>query len=166
MNGTPTPPPNPPPTDQTTGAYMRVAERVLEPGSTLLLHEFFEVWEKVKGRKPECLTYQAMEFQATADGIMVKGMCYANALVVLGYKRLADGQHTYDVQGASSDADIMLRGERPELVRVTNCVSWFSMALITNGKPKVVHPQDVKERRIAVAGKAQHYGTHLRVAGA
>ena len=138
---------------------MRVAERTLEPGATLLLHEFFEVNVKDTGRRAETQVYQATEFAVSgpAGVVMVKGVYYAEARKVLGYRTLRGGQHTYDAQESSSDADIMLREGCPELVRISNCVAWFDMAALTDGKPKVVHPEEVKERGATVAGKAQHY---------
>lgn len=131
----------------------------------LLLREFFEVNVKVDGRKPETQVYQATEFAVGEHGavgipssVVVKGTYYAKARVVLGYRSLRDGQHTHDTEASSSDADILLR-DTPggELVRVSNCTAWFNMADLTNGKPMVVHPQDIKERGVSVAGKEQHY---------
>ena len=48
-------------------------------------------------------------------------------------------------------------GPLTELVRVTNCTAWFNMGALTDGKPRVVHPDDIKERGVSIAGKAQHY---------
>ena len=73
----------------------RLAERPEEPGSVLLQHEFFEVIVKVDGRAAEAQVYQAMEFGENDDNlVMVKGMYYAPARVVLGYRRLRDNAHT------------------------------------------------------------------------
>lgn len=140
---------------------MRVAERPLEPGSALLLYEFFEIYVKETGQAPEMQVYQATEFAETEGKVMVKGTCYAQARIVLGHRSLAGGRHTCDDAISSSDADATLREWAPELVRVTNCTAWFSMdslvSLFPNGKPMVVHPQEIKERGVSVAGKAQHY---------
>jgi hypothetical protein len=87
---------------------------------------------------------------------MVKGAHCAEARKVLGHRMLRGGLRTYDAQESPSDAGIMLREGYPELVRVSNCVAWFDMAALTDGKPKVVHPEEVKERGATVAGKAQH----------
>ena len=139
------------------GAGMRVAERVQEPGATLLLGEFFEVYVKEDGRQAETQIYQAMEFRDTEEGVTVKGMYYATARIVLGYRGLPGGRHTYDDEQSSSDADVLLRDGATELVRVTNCTAWYNMGALTDGKPRVVHPDDIKERGVSIAGKAQHY---------
>jgi hypothetical protein len=136
---------------------MRMAERPGEPGSTLLMHEFFEVIVKGDGRAEEAQVYQALGFAENGDVIMVKGLYYAPARVVLGYRPLRGNAHTYDAAHASSDADIQLREGAPELVLVRNCTAWFEMGALTDGKPMVVHPLEIKERRVVVAGKAQHY---------
>ena len=136
----------------------RLAERPEEPGSVLLQHEFFEVIVKVDGRAAEAQVYQAMEFGENDDNlVMVKGMYYAPARVVLGCRRLRDNAHTHDADEGSSDADVALREDAPELVQVTNCTAWFDVGALTDGKPMVVHPRDVKERGVFIAGKAQHY---------
>ena len=136
---------------------MRMAERTGEPGSTLLVHEFFEVIVKVDGRAEEAQVYQALGFAENGGVIMVQGLYYAPARVVLGYRPLRGNAHTYDAENASSDADIQLREGAPELVLIRNCTAWFEMGSLTDGKPMVVHPLEIKERRIVVAGKAQHY---------
>ena len=43
------------------------------------------------------------------------------------------------------------------VVLIRNCTAWFEMGSLTDGKLMVVHPLEIKERRIVVAGKAQHY---------
>jgi hypothetical protein len=84
-------------------------------------------------------------------------MYYATARVVLGYRVQQGGRHTYDDEQSSSDADVLLRDGATELVRVTNCTAWYNMGALTDGKPRVVHPDDIKERVVSIAGKAQHY---------
>jgi hypothetical protein len=75
---------------------MRMAERPGEPGSTLLMHEFFEVIVQGDGRAEEAQVYQALGFAENGDVIMVKGLYYAPARVVLGYRPLRGNAHTYD----------------------------------------------------------------------
>jgi hypothetical protein len=78
----------PAPTSRTCGTGTRVAERVQEPGATLLLGEFFEVNTKEDGRQAEAQTHQAMEFANTEEGVAVKGTCFATARIVLGCRGL------------------------------------------------------------------------------
>ena len=111
----------------------------------LLQCEFFEVIVKEDGRAAEAQVYQAMEFSENEDNIvMVKGMYYAPARVVLGYRRLRDNAHTYDADEGSSDADVALRENAPELAQMTNCTAWFDVGALTDGKPMVVHPRDAR----------------------
>jgi hypothetical protein len=51
---------------------------------------------------------------------------------------------------------VALRENTPELLQACNCTAWFEMGAPADGKPVVVHPRDVKERGIFIAGKAQH----------
>lgn len=150
-----------------------MAERPCERGSMLLLNEFFEVIVKEKGQKDQAQVYQAVGFSVQglnfdtdennrqAGGsynlTQVKGVYYAPAIVVLGYRRLPDNAHTYDDENASSDADLQLREGLKELVKISNCTAWFDMTTLTDGKPMVVHPLDIKTRGVVVAGKDQHY---------
>jgi hypothetical protein len=53
-------------------------------------------------------------------------------------------------------ADVALRENAPELAQITNCTAQLDVGALTDGKPMVVHPRDVKERGICIAGKAQH----------
>jgi len=138
----------------------------------LLLNEFFEVVVKEDGRREEAQVYQCIGFSiggAPNEGnldvnmvepnghVQVQGVYYAPARVVLGYRRLPGNAHTYDEAQASSDTDIQLREGTPELVKITNCTAWFDMMALTDGKPHVAHPLDIKARGVVVAGKAQHY---------
>jgi hypothetical protein len=41
---------------------------------------------------------------------------------------------------------------------VVNYAAWFPMvARLTDGKPRVVHPAEIKERSAHIAGKEQHW---------
>jgi hypothetical protein len=88
-----------------------VAERPCEPGSVLLLNEFFEVIVKEDGRREEARVWQCMGFStggAPNEGNLdvnmvepngraqVQGACHAPARVVLGHRRLPGNAHTHD----------------------------------------------------------------------
>jgi hypothetical protein len=98
-----------------------------------------------------------MEFCDAEEGVTVKGMYHATARIVLGRRGLPGGRHAHDDEKSSSDADVPLRDGATELVRVTNCTAWYNVGALTDGKPRVVHPDDMKERGVSIAGKAQHY---------
>ena len=123
----------------------------------LLLHEFFEVNVRVPGQGTQSQIYQALEFAVEEDGTMaVRGQYYATANIIRGHRPAPARTHTYDAENAWEDADLALRDDAPELVKVVNCTAWFPMARLTDGKPRVVHPAEIKERGIHTAGKEQH----------
>jgi len=137
---------------------MKAAERTGEPGTMLLLHEFFEVNVRVSGQGTQSQIYQALEFAVEEDGTMaVRGQYYATANIIRGHRPAPARTHTYDAENAWEDADLALRDDAPELVKVVNCTAWFPMARLTDGKPRVVHPAEIKERGIHIAGKEQHW---------
>ena len=56
-----------------------------------------------------------------------------------------------------ADGDTALFGSCPEVVRIDNCTAWRSMADVMDLIPRVVHPEDIKCRRIHVAGRDWHF---------
>lgn len=137
---------------------MKSAERLGEPATMLFLYEFFEVNVRGEGQATRSQIYQALEFAPQEDGsIHVKGQYYCLPRYVRGHARVPAGTHTYDEASSSEDGDLALRDVAPELVMVDNCTAWFSMASLTDGKPRVVHPDAIKDRSIHIAGKEQHW---------
>ena len=137
---------------------MQSAERPREPGTMLLVGEFFEVNVRVEGAGTQTQIYQALEFEALQDGsIQVRGMYYAAALIVRLHRRAPPRTHTYDAVNAWEDGDLALRDDAKELLEVVNCTAWFPMSDLTDGKPRVVHPAEIKERGFYIAGKEQHW---------
>jgi hypothetical protein len=125
---------------------VRVAERTGEPGSMPLMHEFFEVIVKVDGRAEEAQVHQALGFAENGGVVMAQGLHCAPARVVLGCRPLRGNAHARDAERASSDVDIQLREGSPELVLTRNCTAWFEMGTLTDGKPVVVHPLEIKDK--------------------
>jgi hypothetical protein len=48
-------------------------------------------------------------------------------------------------------------GNRPELVRVENCLCWTAMADVLHLLPRVLHPVDLQRHEICVNGRDWHY---------
>ena len=137
---------------------MQSAERPREPGTMLLVGEFFEVNVRVEGAGTQTQIYQALEFEALQDGsIQVRGMYYAAALIVRLHRRAPPRTHTYDAVNAWEDGDLALRDDAKELLKVLNCTGWLLMTALTGGKPRVVHPAEMKERGFYTAGKEQRW---------
>ena len=59
---------------------MKAGVRTGEPGTMLLLHEFFEVNVRAPGKGTQSQIWQALEFAAQEDGTTeVRGQYYATA---------------------------------------------------------------------------------------
>ena len=152
---------------------MRCAERT---GSSLLLwqHEFFMVVEKDPYRgPPKPYLYQAMEFRVGSlmpqeeltglrkkqlDQVWVRGVAYVPALHVRKWNKdeMRKG-YLFHSEFNDADGDTALFGSCPEVVRIDNCTAWRPMADVMDVIPRVVHPEDIKCRRIHVAGRDLHF---------
>ena len=152
---------------------MRCAERT---GSSLLLwqHEFFMVFEKDPYRgPPKPYLYQAMEFRVGSlmpqeelkrlrkkqlDQVWVRGVAYVPVLHVRKWNKeeMRKG-YLFHSEFNDADGDTALFGSCPEVVRIDNCTAWRPMADVMDLIPRVVHPEDIKCRRIHVAGRDLHF---------
>jgi hypothetical protein len=136
----------------------------------LWLHEFFIVYGNQRTKK-NALVYQALQFllgselpvgvvPAISDRqrreIWVLGVWYVPAERVRKYSRRRKG-YMFHTELNDDDADKALYGRCPELVRVENCLRWYPMSRVECSVPRIVHAEDVKQRRIYVAGRGMHY---------
>ncbi len=127
----------------------------------LWLHEFHIVYGNQRKKKNPYI-YQALQFLVDAQlpegavrdmsdrqrcEIWVLGICY----VPSDYLRKFSTRHK-DV-----DADKFLFRKCPEVVRVENCLKLHPMCNVERNVPRVVHPDDVKQRRINAAGRGMHF---------
>ncbi len=55
------------------------------------------------------------------------------------------------------DARTALFGSCPEVVRVENWLTWHQMRCVSTEVPRVVHAEDVQNRRMRVAGRDKHF---------
>jgi len=136
----------------------------------LWLHEFYIV-NGDERKKKDPRVYQALQFLLGSDlpvgiiegisdsqrrEIWVLGVWYVPAERVRKYSRLHKG-YMFHTELNGDDADKALYGRCPELVRVENCLRWYPMSRVERSVPRVVHADDVKQRRVYVAGRAMHF---------
>jgi hypothetical protein len=116
-------------------------------------------WLRVPGKSAKSQTRQALEFATQEEGTTteVRGQCCATANITRGHRPAPARTHARDAESAWEDADLALRDDAPELVKVVNCTALFPMARLTDGKPRVVHPAEIKERGIHTAGKERRW---------
>jgi hypothetical protein len=134
------------------------------------LHEFFIVNGNYR-KKKNPLVYQALQFllgcelpvgvvPAMSDRerreIWVLGVWFVPAERVRKYSRRHKG-YMFHTELNGDDADKALYGRCRELVRVENSLSWYPMSRVERSVPRIVHAEDVKQRRINVAGSGMHY---------
>ena len=137
----------------------------------LWLHEYFVVYENGNRKHKLPMIYQALQFlfgaqlpegvvhgitEKQAREIWVLGICYLPADHVRKFSKRQKG-YTFHTELNEADADKALYGNCPELVRVQNCLKWHAMSSVSLCVPRVVHADDVKQRRIHVAGRRLHY---------
>ena len=137
----------------------------------LWLHEFFIVKERLL-RKPKIPSiYQALQFLLGAHlpvgvvgemtetmrrEIWVLGVRYVPSSHVRKFSRRLKG-YMFHTELNDDDADIALYGSCPEIVRVDNWLKWHPMSVVLRDVPRIVHADDVKERRVHVVGREKHY---------
>jgi hypothetical protein len=137
----------------------------------LWLHEYFVVYENGNRKQKVPMVYQALQFlfgaqlpegvvddisDKQAREIWVLGISYLPAAYVRNFSRRQTG-YIFHTELNEGDADKALYGKCPELVRVQNSLKWHAMSTVSLCVPRVVHADDVKQRRMHVAGRRLHY---------
>jgi hypothetical protein len=136
----------------------------------LWLHEYYVVHEGTVGKATKSI-YQALQFMLGVhipDGVIpnmtelmrrsiwVLGIRYVAAAHVQQYRDGSEG-YIFHTEYNDEDARTCLFGTCPEVVRVENCLKWHEMKNVSTEVPRVVHAEDVHNRRLHVAGRANHY---------
>ena len=136
----------------------------------LWLHEYYVVHEGTVGKATKSI-YQALQFMLGVhipDGVIpnmtelmrrsiwVLGIRYVAAAHVQQYRDGSEG-YIFHTEYNDEDARTCLFGTCPEVVRVENCLKWHEMKDVSTEVPRVVHAEDVQNRRLHVAGRANHY---------
>jgi hypothetical protein len=136
----------------------------------LWLHEYYVVHEETVGKATKSI-YQALQFMLGVhipDGLIpnitelmrrsiwVLGIRYVAAAHVQQY-RDGSARYIFHTEYNDEDARTCLFGTCPEVVRVENCLKWHEMKDVSTEVPRVVHAEDVQNRRLHVAGRANHY---------
>jgi hypothetical protein len=136
----------------------------------LWLHEFFVVYGN-KRKKKNPYVYQTLQFLFGADlpvgitpemsdknrrEIWALGVCYVPADHVRQYSKRYKG-YIFHSERNDEDAYKSLYGACPEIVRVERFMTWRPMSNVQRSVPRVVHVDDVKQRRVHVAGRGMHY---------
>ena len=136
----------------------------------LWLHEFYIVFGNQR-KKTNPYIYQALQFLVGAElpagvvpdmtekqrrEIWVLGISYVPAEHLRQYSHRQKG-YLFHKEVEEADADKSLYGKCPEIVRVENCLKWHAMCTVERSVPRVIHANDVKQRRFHVAGRRMHY---------
>ena len=88
--------------------------------------------------------------------IWVLGVCYVPAIYVRKFSKRERG-YMFHTELNDDDGDKSLYGHCPEIVRVENCLKWHPMSTVSIDVPRIVHADDVKNRRVHVAGRGLHF---------
>ena len=130
----------------------------------LWLHEFYIVYGN-KRKKTNPYVYQSLQFLFGSElpagvvpemsdkqrrEIWVLGVCYVPSDHVRRYSKRSKG-YMFHNDESEDDADKYLYGKCPEIVRVENCLIWHPMSRVERSVPRVVHADDIKQRRVYVA---------------
>ena len=136
----------------------------------LWLHEFYVV-EEGSRRKPYKYIYQALQFllgDHLPDGevnnmtdrmrrsIWVLGILHLPAEHVRMFSKRNKG-YIFHTELNDEDARTSLFGSCPEVVRIENGLKWHQMRYVATEVPRVVHAEDVLNRRVHVAGRDNHF---------
>jgi hypothetical protein len=141
-------------------------------GTTRLLwvHEYFVVNDSTSKQGNGCM-YQALQFllgchlpagqvtHMTEDmsrDIWVLGVSHVPADQVRQFST-RKARYLFHSESNEGDARTALFGRCPELVRVESCLKWHNIHAISTEVPRVVHPEDVRTRRVHVAGRKNHF---------
>ena len=137
----------------------------------LWLHEFFRVYECARTKNKFPWIYQALQFKVGAqlpqgvvqdmsdtlrNEIWVLGVCYVPVINIRKFSKRLKG-YMFHTELNDDDADKALYGNCPEIVRLDNCMKWHPMSTVSRDVPRVVHADDVKTRRVHVAGRDLHF---------
>jgi hypothetical protein len=137
----------------------------------LWLHECFRVYECARSKNKFPWIYQALQFKVGAQlppgvvqemsdtmrkEIWVLGVCYVPVMYVRKFSKRAKG-YMFHTELNDDDADKASCGNCPEIVRVENCMKWHPMSTVSRDVPRIVHADDVKNRRVHVAGRGLHF---------
>ena len=143
-------------------------------GTTRLvwLHEFFVV---IEGRKhksnwaiyqallflvgsdvPECRVTDSMTAETRRD-IWVLEVRHVPSQDVRDFCTTSSRGYLFHNECHDGDARTALLGTCPELVRVENDLKWFNVHAISTDVPRVVHPDDIRTRKVHVVGRKQHF---------
>ena len=88
--------------------------------------------------------------------IWVLGVRYVPSSHVRKFSRRLKG-YMFHTELNDDDADMALFGSCPEIVRVENWLKWEPMSVVLRDVPRIVHADDIKNRRVHVAGREKHY---------
>ncbi len=88
--------------------------------------------------------------------IWVLGVCYVPVMYVRKFSKRLKG-YMFHTELNDDDGDKAFYGNCPEIVRVDNCLKWHSMSTVSRDIPRIIHADDVKNRRVYVAGRGMHF---------
>jgi hypothetical protein len=88
--------------------------------------------------------------------IWVLGVCYIPVKYVRKFSRRQKG-YMFHTELSDDEGDKALYGGCPEIVRLENCLKWHPMSTVSRDVPRIVHADDIKNRRVHVAGRAMHF---------
>ena len=136
----------------------------------LWLHEFYVVNEGTSS-KPKRVLYQALQFllgvhvpegqvhcmtHDSSREIWVLGIRHVDVAHVRHCSPRTKGYLFHD-EFNEGDARTALLGTCPELVRIENGLQWHNMQNFYTEVPRIVHPDDVRMRKVHVGGRKKHY---------
>jgi hypothetical protein len=88
--------------------------------------------------------------------IWVLGVCYVPVMYVRKFSKRVKG-YMFHTELNDDDGDKAVYGKCPEIVRVENCLKWHPMSMVSRDVPRIVHADDIKNRRVHVSGREMHF---------